>query len=261
MSNLCTVFASVASLQEYPGEQITIGRRDSQLLHGEEFVIEEKRDGWARGVSTRDGYSGWVNLDYLREWKRVATHVVDMRMTHIYPAPNFKTRPKETVSFMSRVSVLGEAVDGFLPLDENRTAWMPENHLVALKDIPANPRDIVETALMFNGAPYLYGGRAAWGLDCSAVVQLAAQRNGIFCPRDTDQQVSMLGEAVAIEEIRRGDIVYFPGHVGIMVDNENCLNATVRHMKTLVEPLEQLERIYDKGEGDPIIGVRRLEPF
>ena len=259
MSNLCTVFSSVASLQEHPGQQVCIGRRDSQLLYGEEFVIEDKQLGWAKGVSTRDGYRGWVKLDCLAEWTQAATHVVDTRMTHIYPAPNFKTHPKDILSFMSRLSVSGGAVDGFLPIDETRTAWVPNTHLIALKDLSANPRDIVETALMFNGSPYLYGGRAAWGLDCSALVQLAAQRNGVFCPRDTDQQVAMLGEAVGIEEIRRGDIVYFPGHVGIMVDAENCLNATVRHMKALIEPLDQMERIYDRGEGDPIIGVRRLE--
>lgn len=258
MSNLRTVFASVAALQEMPGDQVFIGRRDSQLLYGEEFVIEERQGGWAKGVSTRDGYKGWVRLDLLGEWQN-ATHAVDSRMTHIYPEPNFKTHPKDMLSFMSRLSISGDAVCGFLPLNKEGSAWVPENHLISLKDMATQPRDIVETAMMFNGAPYVYGGRAAWGLDCSAVIQLAAQRNGIFCPRDTDQQVLMLGEAIEIEEIKRGDLIYFPGHVGIMVDDKNCLNATVRHMQVVIEPLDEMERIYDKGEGDPIIGVRRLE--
>lgn len=259
MSRLCKVFTAAAALQESPGDHLCIGRRDSQLLHGEEFRVEEIKNGWARGVSLLDGYEGWVKLEVLREAARPATHAVDTRMTQIYPAPNFKTYPGLTLSFMSRVIVSGEAVDGFVPVNDEKTAWVPEGHLIALKDRADNPRDIVDTALSFEGTPYIYGGRAAWGLDCSALVQLAAQRNGVFCPRDTDQQVAMLGESVGIEEIQRGDIVYFPGHVGIMVDRENCLNATMRHMRTVIEPLAHLERIYEHDEGEPILDVRRLD--
>lgn len=256
MSLLCEVFKAAASLQEVPGRQPAIGRRDSQLLYGEEFLIEEERSGWSRGRSVLDDYQGWVKSDALRPLEKKATHIVDARMTHIYPAPSFKTRPDLMLSFMSRLHVSGEAVGGFIPVCPKGKSWVPENHIVSLSGIAGNPRDIVDTALSFEGAPYLYGGRAAWGADCSALVQLAAKRNGITSPRDSDQQMTQLGTAIDRSALARGDAVYFKGHVGIMIDKDNIINATVRHMKTIIEPLADLESRYEGG----ILGIRRFAP-
>lgn len=260
MKKLVRIFSATANLQEQPGEQSHIGRRDSQLLHGEEFEIESLADGWAYGRSKLDGYKGYIPLDTIDSTPIRTTHAISTILTNIYPAPDFKTHPSLTLSFMSRVAIdKTKKSNGFVGLKGAVDLWVPETHLISLRSLKKNQADIVETAQMFSGTPYIYGGRSARGIDCSGLVQIALQRNGVPCPRDADQQQNVIGNAVALKDIQRGDIVYFPGHVGIMVDAENIMNATVRHMKVISEPLNEMLEHY----GDPqtaILAIRRLTP-
>lgn len=259
MKKIVRIFSAVANLQEQAGDQSHIGRRDSQLLHGEPFEIQSVQEDWAYGRSVLDGYTGHVRLTDIDNRRMKTTHAVATIHTNTYPAPDFKTQPSLTLSFMSRVAVDPKRTqDGFVALKGFTDTWIPQSHLIALKDLKKNPADIVETAMMFSGTPYIYGGRSARGIDCSGLVQIALQRNGVFCPRDADQQQDQIGKPVRLANIRRGDIVYFPGHVGIMVDDKNILNATVREMKVLIEPFEDMWKNYGATKADAVLAVRRL---
>jgi cell wall-associated NlpC family hydrolase len=239
-SDIYTVTRSVADLMSDPGNGLhIIGRRDSQILYGEEFQVKEQRGGYIYGVSLSDGYAGAVHKSALAPKKLHATHIVQIPLSHIYSEPDLKTRPILPLSFMSRVTVQARSQqNGFIKIDEDK--WVFEEHLAPIENKAA---DIAETALGFLHAPYLYGGRSAMGLDCSALVQLAVQRAGISCKRDSDQQVD-IGTPVAQKDITRGDIVFFKGHTGIMVDKKQILNATARHMKTVIEDLSHVTECY-----------------
>jgi cell wall-associated NlpC family hydrolase len=132
-------------------------------------------------------------------------------------------------------------------------AFVPMQHLAA---IDARAADFVAVAERFLGAPYLWGGRTRAGLDCSGLVQIAMQASGVVVPRDTDMQEVEIGETIEIGEVRRGDLVFWRGHVGIMTDSANLLHANAHHMCVVVEPLgEAVERI--KAAGSEVIAVRR----
>ena len=254
MTQLCKIFSAVANLQENPGSQIHIGKNDSQMLHGETFLVQSQQNGWSYGTSELDGYTGWIEDVHLRPLIATPTHAVGCLMTNAYATPDFKTQPAQTFSFMSRVIIDQDVKkDGFVMLRETGL-WVPENHLIALDALTANPADIVDTALMFMDCPYVYGGRGAWGIDCSGMVQLALQRNGINCPRDSGQQSPVIGQPVPLYGIKGGDIVFFPGHVGIMKDDLNFINATTRHMKVVIEPLDDLISVYG-----PVTAARRID--
>ncbi len=259
-TQILNITSPFAELKEHPVHKEKIDRRDSQMILGEAFEVAHVRDGWARGVSLLDGYEGWVECHHLSNEKIDTTHAVTLRLSNAYPQPDFKTHPSLTMTFMSRVKANPmEAIDGFLPIShQDQTLWVPENHLLPLADLSTNPADPVETAKMFDGSSYIYGGRTAWGMDCSALIQVALQRNGIFCPRDADMQMPVLGESVALSNIQRGDLVYLPGHVGMMVDSENVIDATVLCMKTIVEPLSVLIERYKVEAADPILDIRRI---
>ncbi len=252
-AQLHKIFTPLANLQEHPGDQNHIGKCDSQMLHGEFFAVEKFENDWAFGESVLDGYRGWVRETDLTFVFNHPTHAVTCLMTNAYTVPDFKTQPVQTFSFMSRLAVdTGTTQDGFVMLHD-LALWVPENHLTAVADLSANPADIIGTASMFADCPYVYGGRTAQGIDCSGLVQLALQRNGVFCPRDACQQENVIGIAVSPNDIQAGDILYFPGHVGMMKDDSNMINATVREMKVIVEPLDEIIRIYG-----PPTSVRRL---
>jgi cell wall-associated NlpC family hydrolase len=131
-----------------------------------------------------------------------------------------------------------------------------------LAPIEAHEPDFVAVAERFVGAPYLWGGKTSLGLDCSGLVQLALAAAGIAAPRDTDMQQAAVGEAIEIRPdlggLARGDLVFWSGHVGVMLDGARLLHANGHHMLTVIEPLAAAEeRIRQAGAG-PITAVRRL---
>ncbi|MDB5492279.1 MAG: family lipoprotein [Micavibrio sp.] len=258
MRELTKIHNAVADLQGEPGMQVRIGRRDSQMLYGEPFEIVAEKDGWLQGRSILDGYAGWIDAAHKGLDQELPTHVVHTRMTNAYLLPDFKTRPYEEFSFMSRITVdpAEPAQNGFVKI-KGRQAWVPQTHVMDIITLLSNKVDIAATAEMFMGTPYLYGGRSAGGIDCSALVQLAVLRNGGFCLRDADQQEPVMGKIV--KRPRRGDLIYFKDgpalHVGIMADTKHIINATVRHMAVTVEKLDEMQKFYGG-----IKSIRRLTP-
>ena len=225
-----------------------IGRRDSQLLYGEAFQVERRQGAWLKGVSVLDGYEGFVRAEDMTPLQSMPTHVVKAVLTQLYPAPDFKTRPLMTLSFLSHIALRDETPqNGFLPTTEGY--WIPGGHVRPIQEAGA---DWTTLALMFLGLPYLYGGRSALGIDCSGLVQIALQACGVSCPRDSDQQMA-ISKAAAQADLRRGDLVFFKGHVGIMTDGSSILNATARTMDVRIETLSSLQTHY----GD-ILAIRRL---
>ncbi|MEM7424322.1 MAG: NlpC/P60 family protein, partial [Pseudomonadota bacterium] len=98
--------------------------------------------------------------------------------------------------------------------------------------------DWVSVAEMFLATPYLWGGRSCWGIDCSGLVQLSLQAAGRSCPRDSDMQASMASDTLdPASRLERGDLIFWRGHVGIMVDADVILHANGHHMAVISEPL------------------------
>ncbi len=249
---LYTAFRTSVDIREKPDTAAAIGRRDSQLIFGEAFDADRVDKNWIFGTSLVDGYKGYVKKSEMRLMSTAATHFTDVPLTHIYPSPSFKTRPVIELSFLSRLEIdEAQQQNGFVKV--SRLGWIFAQHVKQLRDMKGT--DIVETAQRFVETPYLYGGRTAKGIDCSGLVQLSLLRSGLpICPRDSDQQQSAIGTALPDDApLKRGDIVFFPGHVGIMTDDKNMINATARYMKVVVEPLEKAIKA-----GNKILAVKRL---
>jgi cell wall-associated NlpC family hydrolase len=132
--------------------------------------------------------------------------------------------------------------------------WIPARHLAP---IGADFSEPAATAERFLGTPYLWGGRDSVGIDCSGLVQQALYAAGLACPRDSDLQ-AQLGSAVDAGDLARGDLVFWRGHVGMLLDEARLIHANAWHMAVAIEPLaEAVERIARRGGGEPI-AFRRL---
>lgn len=221
-----------------------------QVLFGELFEVLEDADGWAFGQARRDGYVGYVAASELAAPGAPATHVVSALRTYGYTGPSIKTAPMGLYSLNTPLAEEGR--EGRFV--KTAGGWFVADHLAAI-DQPA--ADFVAVAERFLGTPYFWGGRTSVGLDCSGLVQQALYAAGLPCPRDSDQQAAM-GARVEPWELRRGDLVFWKGHVAIMVSATEIIHANAAAMAVTIEPLAvAIERTRSNGGGEPT-AYRRL---
>ena len=135
---------------------------------------------------------------------------------------------------------------------------MPVRHLAPIETMET---DFVAVAEQFLGTPYLWGGKSSLGVDCSGLVQLALTACSVDCPRDTDMQERALGSALAhdIKQLRRGDLLFWKGHVAIVRDEATLVHANAHHMAVAFEATAPaIARI--RAAGSEVTSVRRLPP-
>jgi cell wall-associated NlpC family hydrolase len=224
---------------------------ETQALFGEAVAVYEEHEGWAWVQLVRDSYVGYLEGAALGP-AEATTHRVTALRTHAYPGPGMKLPHVFALSMGAEAQIVGEAGD-FLVDAQGRHFWA--RHLAALD---ARAPDFVAVAERFENSPYLWGGRTSEGVDCSGLVQTALRAAGIEAPRDSDMQEKMgtaLPEGAAL---RRGDLVFWKGHVGVMRDASTLLHANGHHMAVVSEPLATAQTRIAASGGGQITGICRL---
>lgn len=233
-----------------------------ELLLHDPFVVLEERHGWAFGFGARDGYVGYVHADQLAAPASEPTHVVRAPSSYLIGSPKL-TRGEEItpISLGTEFHVLSTQEDGrwaevSVPPatpGQNTRSFVPLAHL---RPIGAPENDPVAVAERLLGVPYHWGGNSSQGTDCAGLVQMACRACGIDAPADSDQQM-VLG-APASGPPRRGDLLFWKGHVAWVADEDRILHANGTHMAVVYEGREAaIARIEAKGEG-PVVAHRRL---
>lgn len=216
-----------------------------QLLFGELFDVLLEQNGWAFGQARRDGYTGFVETAALGDQVGETTHTVRALRSYAFSEPDIKSAPLGLYSMNALVAV--EAREGRFAKGAG-TGWFIEADLAPIGLGAGDPAAVAER---FLGAPYQWGGRESLGLDCSGLVQQALYACAMGCPRDTDMQAA-IGSAVEGNALRRGDLVFWKGHVAMMLDETRMIHANAHHMRVEIESLsEAIERIRAAGSGDP----------
>ena len=230
------------------------GPIDTHALFGETVVVYEvDEEGWAWGQLTLDGYVGYRPTEGLREAPPTPNRKVIAPRTLVYPGPSMKLPTWGALPLGALVAVAQESGD-FAEVPGLGFVW--REHLAGLDH--AAP-DFVAVAERLLHAPYLWGGKTSCGLDCSGLIQIALHASGVAAPRDTDMMENALGAPIDMAAgLRRGDIIFWKGHVGVMQDAETLLHANGHHMLVVSEPLAVArERIVAKTGAD-VSSVRRL---
>lgn len=209
-----------------------------QLLFGEAFDVLEEAGGFCWGQAARDGYVGFVESAALAPGGELATHRVSAIRTYAFSKPDIKSKPAGLYSLNALVTV--EAREGRFAKAAGG-GWFIEAHLAPLGEFDSDPAAVAER---FIGAPYQWGGRESLGLDCSGLIQQALYACGRSCPRDTDMQAAGLGEPITQDQLRRGDLVFWKGHVVMMLDETRIIHANAHFMNVTIELLaDALSRI------------------
>jgi len=232
---------------------------ETEALHGEIFTVyDTDEEGWSWGQLERDSYVGFMPSKALTSDLAAPTHRVAVLRSFLYGGPSIKLPPMAALSLGSRLTIIGTK-DQFAIT--HRGHFVIADHLVP---VGACETDFVTIAERFIGIPYFWGGKTSLGLDCSGLVQVSLDAAGIAAPRDTDLQENAVGNSMPVSPdlsgLKRGDLVFWKGHVGIMRDAATLLHASGHQMLVVSEPLQvATDRILAKGAG-PITSVRRIFP-
>jgi hypothetical protein len=229
------------------------GAIDTEALAGEALLVMERKAGFAWVQLQGDGYVGYLAEQALSAQAAAPTHRICVARTFLYPGPSMKLPPLCHYGLGAMVTVTAESGD----FAQTPAGHLWRAHLRPLVDPEADPVAVAESLI---GAPYLWGGKTSLGLDCSGLVQLSFAQCGKAVPRDSDMQEAQIGEALPVTPdlsgLRRGDLVFWKGHVGIMRDETTLLHANGHHMLVVSEKLAgAAARILARG--GPVTAIRR----
>ncbi|WP_298840447.1 C40 family peptidase [uncultured Roseobacter sp.] len=227
------------------------GPRDRQLTLGAPVTVLGRTGDHALVRAEADGYCGYVCASDTGP-ALVPTHRVITRLAHTYSDADIKSPERACLSFGAKVTAISETAV-FI-----KTAWgfVPRQHVHRTEVLARDPAAV---AALFEGTPYLWGGNTGTGIDCSGLVQAACLSCGIACPGDSDQQETQLGERLPADTVpQRNDLLFWKGHVALVIDENTLIHANAGHMLVSYEPIEEaVTRIETQG-GGPVTAHKRL---
>lgn len=217
---------------------------DRQLRFGQGVTVLEQRGARAFVRADAMGFVGYMDPGALIPSKP-ATHVVTARSTLAFAKPDFKAPaplPLSLGSLLTIVSTQGR----YARCDTG--SWVMSAHLAPLTSPASDPAEVAQKLI---GTPYLWGGNSAFGIDCSGLVELALNMCGLPCPGDSDQQAQRLGPPLPQQTTpRRGDLLFWRGHVAMAIDARTLVHANAYHMAVALEPIDvAIARIAQQGDG------------
>jgi len=135
--------------------------------------------------------------------------------------------------FASKISII-KVKGNFIEFEKNK--WIKKSEI---KKINHKERSFVKIFKLFLGSKYLWGGKTYKGIDCSAILQMFYYYNNKFYPRDTNYQIKYFKSKKKSKEFKKGNIIFWKGHVAICIDSKNLIHAYGPEKKVLIMPIKK----------------------
>lgn len=219
---------SVVPLRKEPsgGSEMT-----SQLLFGEIYSVLEVTEEWLRIKTQYDEYEAWLSI---KQHQRIQENTF---LAIKKQDPVYTTELVQLIRDKKNDSHFPLSIGACLPYYKNHQSEFEQFHFEfegATQEFSHKKKiaDLISCASLFLNAPYLWGGKSPFGIDCSGFSQLVFKLNGYKLPRDAYQQVEHGTALSFVEEAEAGDLAFFDNeegkivHVGILLDNERIIHAS-----------------------------------
>jgi len=246
---LLTVKSPIANIYKKNNKKSEIV---TQILLGEHFVAKSKFGKFYKGYRTYDKYKGFIEAKNLHLDKREKTHKIISKDSNLYKKPSKKNKTNKKIFFNSKISILDNTND-FI---QTNVGWILKKNA---KPINFKTKHFLDNIKLYLNTKYLWGGNSPKGLDCSALVQELLKFNNIYCPRDSKDQKKFFRKEIAIKNIKKGDFLFWKGHVAIALNNTKLVHAFGARKKVVIMGIkETIKKIYSKSKL-PLLCVKRIK--
>jgi len=246
---LLTVKSSIANIYKKNNKKSGIV---TQILLGEYFNSQNKIGKFYKGYKAYDKYKGFIEAKDLDLDKNKKTHKIISKECNVYKKPNNKYKLNKKIFFNSRISILDDK-NNFI---QTKNGWILKKNI---KPINFRKKHFLDNIKLYLNTKYLWGGNSPKGLDCSALVQELLKFNNIYCPRDSKDQKKFFKKEISIKNIRKGDLLFWKGHVAIALSNKKLVHAFGARKKVVIMGIkETIKKIYSKSKL-PLLCVKRIK--
>ena len=213
----------------------------SQIIYGEKFKILSKKKEWLKIKTAFDKYVGYTkNIKYSNKF--TPTHKISVQKTNIFSFPKNSNKYKQIkkLPFASRIEIL-KKYKNFIMFEKNK--W------IYLKDIKKNnfkEKNFIKILNLFINCKYKWGGKTFDGIDCSALVQMYYLYNNKYFPRDTKDQIKIRKGQKNSNNLKKGNIIYWKGHVAVCINSKKLIHAYGPRKKVLTMNIKNTIEIIEK---------------
>ena len=246
MSSLITCKSKISNLFKKPNQNSEL---ISQLLFGEKFIIQKKIKDYYKGYCTFDNYSGYVKINNFEKTKKTKLYKINKKNITLYTSPNNKKKTKKKLLFNSKISIL-EKEKNFIKIGEY---WIKKKSISKLNNSSNN---YLKNISFFLNTKYLWGGNSTEGVDCSGLVQELMKSINKKCPRDSKDQLIFFTKKIALSKIKKGDLIFWKGHVAIALDKKRLVHAYGPKKKVTIMPISKTTNLL-QSKGLNIISIKR----
>ena len=204
----------------------------SQILYGEKFRILSKNKNWFKIKISFDNYIGYVKSPIYRD-RFDPTHKIFRLKSEIFKTSKIKKfyGTKNYLPFSSKILIIKKHKK-FIEYEKNK--WVKKRDIKKINHVE---KDYLKILKLFLNTKYTWGGKSYKGIDCSAIIQLFFYYNGNFYPRDTKDQVEYSKRNKRIKKLRKGDVIFWKGHVAVCINSSQLIHAYGPKKKVLVMPI------------------------
>ena len=204
----------------------------SQIIYGEKFKILKKNKNYIKIRTSYDRYTGYIkNKIFIKKFN--PTHKVKTLKTRIGKSNNF-------LNFSSEIEVL-ERKKNYVMFKKNK--WIKKKDITLIKK---KEKNFIKIFKLFINCKYKWGGKTHQGIDCSALVQIFYRFNNKFFPRDTVDQIKYKKENIIKKKFKKGDIIFWKGHVAVCIDSKKLIHAYGPEKKVIIMPIHKTIKKIEK---------------
>jgi len=242
---------SVTNIYSKPSSNSDVS---SQILYGEKFKILSKKKKWIKIKTSFDNYVGFIKKNKFNQNFKPTNKIYKLK-SRIFKKINNKFLPTNNFLYFASGISIKKKIMNYIEFERNK--WIKINDTKKINHLETN---FIKILKLFLGCGYLWGGKTAKGIDCSALIQIYFYYNRIFFPRDTKDQVKFCKKKIN-KKLSKGDIIFWKGHVGICLNQSKFIHAYGPKKKVLIMPTNFTIKVIKKTAKLPVKKISNIKNY